>query len=88
MDFWVYQRGVTLGFSPPSIPTDSAFIAGFNGRFRAECSGTHWFLTLADTAEKLEAWCRYHNEKRPHGAIANKVRIALTKSGDTTNLSP
>ena len=27
----------------------------FNGRFRAECPNAHWFLTLADAVEKLEA---------------------------------
>ncbi|MBW0159660.1 integrase core domain-containing protein, partial [Sedimentimonas flavescens] len=28
-------------------------------------------------AEKLEAWRRYYNEERPHGAIGNKVPIAM-----------
>lgn len=59
MDLWAYQRGVTLDFSRPGKPTDNAFIEAFNGRFRAECLNTHWFLTLADAAEKLEAWRRY-----------------------------
>jgi putative transposase len=27
----------------------------FNGRFKAECSNMHWFLALADAAEKLDA---------------------------------
>ena len=53
----------------------------FNGRFRAECLNQHWFLTLADAAEKLEASRRYYNEERPHGAIGNKVPIMLTQSG-------
>jgi putative transposase len=53
----------------------------FNGRLRAECLNQHWFLTLADAAEKLEAWRRYYNEERPHGAIGNKVPIMLPKSG-------
>ena len=76
-------------FSRPGKPTDNAFIEAFNGRFRAECLNTHWFLTLAtDAAEKLEAWRRYYNEERPHGAIGNKAPITLTKSGDTTSLSP
>ena len=88
MDLWAYQRGVTLDFSHPGKPTDNAFIEAFNGRFRAECLTTHWFLTLADAAEKLEAWRRYYNEERQHGAIGNKSPIMLTKSGDTTSLSP
>ncbi|MFD1752393.1 IS3 family transposase [Salipiger marinus] len=88
MDLWAYQRGVTLDFSRPGKPTDNAFIEAFNGRFRAECLNAHWFLTLADTAEKLEAWRRYYNEERPHGAIGNRVPIMLTKSGGITSLSP
>lgn len=88
MDLWTYQRGVVLDFSRPGKPTDNAFIEAFNGRFRAECLDQHWFLTLADAAERLEAWRRYYNEERPHGAIGNKVPIMLTKSGGVTSPSP
>ena len=51
------------------------------------CLNTHWFLALADTAEKLEAWRRYYNEERLNGAIGNKVPAALTKPRDITSLS-
>jgi putative transposase len=43
----------------------------------AECLKAHWFLSLADTREKMEDWCRYYNEDRPHGAIGNKPPISL-----------
>jgi putative transposase len=36
----------------------------------------HWFLTLADAREKLEAWRSSCNEERPHGAIGNEVPIS------------
>ena len=88
MDLWAYQRGVVLDFSRPGKPTDNAFIEAFNGRFRAECLNTHWFLTLADAVKKLEAWRTSYNEERPHGAIGNKVPIMLTKSGDVISPSP
>ena len=102
MDLWAYQRGAVLDFSRPGKPTDNAFnlrrgidpldqflsLLTFNGRFRAECLNQHWFLTLADAAEKLEAWLRYYNEERPHGAIGNKVPIMLTQSGGVTSPSP
>lgn len=88
MDLLAYQRGVALDFSRPGKPTDNAFIEAFNGQFRAECLNTHWFLTLADTAEKLEAWRRYCNEERPHGAIGNNVPTMLTKSGGAASPSP
>ena len=88
MDLWAYQRGVVLDFSRPGKPTDNAFIEAFNGRFRAECLNTHWFLTLADAVKKLEAWRTSYNEERPHGAIGNKVPIMLTKTGDVISPSP
>jgi len=77
LDLWAYAKGVTLDFSRPGKPTDNAFIEAFNGRFRAECLNTHWFLTLADAREKLEDWRSYYNEDRPHGAIGNKPPASL-----------
>jgi putative transposase len=77
LDLWVYQNHVTLDFSRPGKPTDNAFIEAFNGRVRAECLNTYWFLSLADAREKLECWRRDYNEVRPHGAIGNKPPAAL-----------
>ena len=88
LDLWAYARGVTLDFSRPGKPTDNAFIEAFNGRFRSECLNTHWFLTLADAAEKMEAWLRYYNEDRPHGAIGHKPPITLQNSGGAPSPPP
>lgn len=85
MDLWAYQRSVTLDFSRPGKPTDNAFIEAFNGRFRAECLNSHWFMSLEDAAEKLEAWRRDYNEERPHSAIGHKVPADLMKSAHDTS---
>ena len=77
LDLWAYANGVTLDFSRPGKPTDNAFIEAFNGRFRAECLNAHWFMSLEDAREKMEDWRKYYNEVRPHGAIGQKVPIAL-----------
>jgi putative transposase len=87
LDLWAYSRGVTLDFSRPGKPTDNAFIEAFNGRLRAECLNAHWFMTLADAAEKLEDWRRYYNEVRPHGAIGHKPPISLLNPGDAASPS-
>jgi putative transposase len=68
LDFWAYQRGVTLDFSRPGKPTDNAFIESFNGKFRAECPNAHWFMSLDDARRKCEAW------RRDHSAIGKKPR--------------
>ncbi len=55
MDFWAYQRGVTLDFSRPGKPTDNGFIEAFNSKLRAECLNAHWFMSLADGTREVEA---------------------------------
>ncbi len=88
LDLWAYANGVTLDFSRPGKPTDNAFIEAFNGRFRAECLNANWFLTLADAREKMEAWLRYYNDDRPHGAIGYKAPIELANPGSRTGQLP
>lgn len=61
LDLWAYTHGVILDFSRPGKPTDNAIIEAFNGRLRAECLNAHWFMTLSDAKEKLEAWRRDYN---------------------------
>jgi len=87
LDLWAYTKGVTLDFSRPGKPADNAYIEAFNRRLRAECLNAHWFLTLADAAEKLEDWRGYYNEVRPHGAIGHKVPISLINPDSATSPS-
>lgn len=55
LDLWAYMKGVALDFSEPGRPTDNAFIASFNGRFRAECLNQHRFMGLDDAVRSCEA---------------------------------
>lgn len=69
VDLWAYANQVILEFSRPGKPTDNAFIESFNGSLRDECLNTHWFSSLTDAQEKLEAWRRDYNGSRPHKAL-------------------
>ena len=60
-----------MDFSRPGKPADNAYIEFFNGRFRQEYLNEHWFLSLDDARNKLEAWRRDYNEERPHSALDN-----------------
>ena len=71
LDLWAYWNKVKLDFSRPGKPTDNAFIESFNARFRLECLNEHWFLTLEDAREKIEAWRLDYNENRPHSSLGN-----------------
>ena len=69
MDKWAYERGVAIDFSRPGKPTDNAMVESFNGRLRQECLNEHWFMSLKDAQDKIEAWRRHYNEARPHSAL-------------------
>jgi len=71
LDKWAYENKVTLDFSRPGKPVDSAFIESFNGSFRDGCLNVNWFLSLDDARGKIEAWRRDYNEWRPHGSLDN-----------------
>ena len=69
MDKWAYERGVELDFSRPGKPTDNAMVESFNGRLRQEWLNEHWFMSLQDARNKIEAWRGFYNEERHHSAL-------------------
>jgi len=88
MDRWAYWNGVTLDFSRPGKPQGSALIEAFNSRFRQECLNEHWFLSVADAQEKIEAWRKHYNAERPHSSLGNLApedfaRAAAATATDT-----
>ena len=74
LDKWAYDNKVTLDFSRPGKPTDNPYIErsaarSFHGSFRDECLSVHWFLSLEDAEEKIEAWRQDYNSFRPHSSL-------------------
>jgi len=55
---WSEERRVRLQFIDPGKPMQNCFIESVNGRLREDCLNAHWFVTLADTNGKIEAWRR------------------------------
>jgi putative transposase len=54
--FWARREGVKLHFIQPGKPTQKAFVESFNGKFRDYCLNLHWFASLQDACETIEAW--------------------------------
>lgn len=88
MDLWTYTNGVTLDFSCRGKPTDNATIESFNGRFREECLNVHWFASLEDAQQKIDALRWDYNEHHPHRALKGLspneyARRAMTTAADS-----
>jgi putative transposase len=53
-----------------------AYIEAFNGRFREECLNQHWFMSLEDAQQTIEAWRVDYNEVRPRTELGNQTPAA------------
>jgi transposase InsO family protein len=60
-DAWAYARGVTLSYIQPGKPMQNGFIESFNGSLRDECLNLHWFSSLDDARQVVEAWREDYN---------------------------
>lgn len=69
MDLWVHTNGVILDFTRRGKPTDNAAIESFNGRFREECLNEHWFASMNDAQQKIDAFRWDYNEHHPHRSV-------------------
>jgi len=83
LDVWAYKQGVNLHFIEPGKPVQNAFIESFNGKMRDECLNEHWFMSLGEARETIEAWRRDYNEVRPHSALGNRTPHEFTAHGAT-----
>jgi putative transposase len=73
LDAWAYRSDVELVFSRPGKPTDNPFVEAFNSRFRDECLDQHWFASLEEARQTIEAWRVEYNGLRPHGALGQQT---------------
>jgi putative transposase len=73
MDLWAYYNQAHIDFSRPGKPTDNAYVESFNGTLRAECLDVHWFASLTEARQIIEAWRREYNESRPHRSLGERT---------------
>jgi putative transposase len=89
MDLWACHAGVRIDFSRPGKPTDNAYVESFNGTLRSECLDAHWFATLAEAKQVIEAWRREYNESRPHSGLGegtpNEIHCKFAASREFTS---
>jgi putative transposase len=73
VDAWAYWRHVQLDFSRPGKPVDNCLIEAFNGSLRRECLSQHWFASLVEAQQILEAWRVDYNKTRPHQSFGGRT---------------
>jgi putative transposase len=84
LDQWAAVREVRLCFIDPGKPIQNAFVESFNGRLRDECLNQHWFTSLADARQIIEAWRIDYNRLRPHSALDDLTPEAYRQTIEAT----
>ncbi len=82
LDEWAYRRRVHLHFITLGKPVENAYIESFNGKLREECLNLHWFKTIEEAQEKIEAWRIDYNRHRPHSALNNQTPSEFVENFD------
>jgi putative transposase len=79
LEEWAHRHAVALHFIDPGKPIQNAHCESFHGRLRDECLNEHWFLSLADARQIVEAWRRDYNGERPHSALGYQTPIEFAQ---------
>jgi putative transposase len=53
--------------------SDNAVIESFHGTLRDECLNAHWYATLAEARQLIQAWRQEYNETRPHRSLGERT---------------
>jgi putative transposase len=72
-DQWADHNGIVLDYIEPGKPVQNAVMESFNGRFRDECLNSHWFMSLEDARQTIEAWRLDYNRVRPHSSLGYRT---------------
>jgi putative transposase len=82
MDRWLYTNQVILDFSRRRKPSDNATIESFSGRFREECLNVHWFASLGDARQTIDAFRCDYNEKSSSPCSQGAKSQGITAASD------
>ena len=85
LDHWAYQNKVKLDFIRPGKPVENAYIESFNGKLRHECLNQHYFKSLDEAKQTIEAWRIRYNEFRPHSSLEGLTPQAFAKQFQDQN---
>ena len=74
------ECGIDWHFIAPGKPMQNGFCESFNGRMRDELLNETLFLGLDHAREKIAAWIKDYNHRRPHSALAYQTPAAYAAS--------
>lgn len=66
---WLRANGSAPHYIDPGCPWQNGFQESFHGKLRDELLDREVFITISETAVRLETHRRWYNEERPHSSL-------------------
>lgn len=88
LEIWAEENEVKIHFIQPGKPVQNCFVESFNGRFRDECLNEHWFTSMEDARQIIEAWRVNYNEVREHGSLGGLTPAEFRRAVESPENAP
>lgn len=72
---WSQDHNIEWHYITPGKPTENGFTESLNGKVRDEFLNEHWFSTLAEVRQLMEAWRHDYNNVRPHSSLNYRTPV-------------
>lgn len=82
---WLSEAQIDTACIDPGKPWQNGSNESFNGKFRDECLGMHWFKNRLDAKILIEEFRRQYNEVRPHSSLGQLTPVEFKRKLATTN---
>ena len=80
---WLADEKIETALIDPGKPWQNGSNESFNGKFRDECLGMHWFKNRLDAKVVIEDWRQEYNAVRPHSSLGKLTPIEFAKKTST-----
>lgn len=81
---WLTEQNIDMALIDPGKPWQNGLNESFNGKFRDECLGMHWFKNRIDAKILIEEFRREFNEIRPHSSLGQLTPAEFKQKLSTT----
>lgn len=66
---WASENNIDWHYIQPGKPQQNGYTESLNDKIRDECLNEHWFGSLAEARQIIEAWRQDYNHVRPHSSL-------------------
>ena len=84
---WASENNIDWHYIQPGKPQQNGYTESLNDKIRNECLNEHWFSSLAEARQIVEAWRQDYNHVRPHSSLNYLTPMEFTAANNAAKKS-